>query len=161
LATLSNVGNPVTASEMRQVQEAARTLGLEVVKSEIRRAEDIAPAIESLKGRADAIYVQTDPLMNTHRVRISTVALGARLPTLSGIREYVEAGGLMAYGPNFPHLFRRAAEYADKVLRGAKPGDIPVEQPTKFDLVVNLTTAKVLGLKISESFLLRADEVIE
>jgi putative ABC transport system substrate-binding protein len=161
LATLSNVGNPVTASEMGQVQEAARTLGLEVVKSEIRRAEDIAPAIEALKGRADAIYVQTDPLMNTHRVRISTVALGARLPTLSGIREYVEAGGLMAYGPNFPHLFRRAAEYADKVLRGARPGDIPVEQPTKFDLVVNLTTAKVLGLKISESFLLRADEVIE
>jgi putative tryptophan/tyrosine transport system substrate-binding protein len=161
LATLSNVGNTVTASEMTQVGEAARTLGLELVNSEIRRAEDIIPAIEALKGRADAIYVQTDPLMNTNRVRISTLALGARLPTLSGIREYVEAGGLMSYGPNFPDLFRRAAEYVDKVLRGVKPADLPVEQPTKFDLVFNLTTAKVLGLQVPEAFLLRADEVIE
>jgi len=159
LATLSNVGNPVTASEMTQVLQAARTLGLEVVNSEIRRSEDITPAIDSLKGRADAIYVQTDPLMNTNRVRISTLALGARLPTLGGIREYVEAGGLMSYGPNFPDLFRRAAEYVDKILRGAKPADLPVEQPTKFDLVFNLTTAKVLGLTVPEAFLLR--EVIE
>src|SRR5262249_72272 len=105
-----------------------------------RRSEDITPAIESLKDRADAIYVQADPLMNTNRVRISTLALGARLPTLGGIRDYVEAGGLMSYGPNFPDLFRRAAEYVDKILRGAKPGDLPVEQPTRFDLVVNLTT---------------------
>jgi putative ABC transport system substrate-binding protein len=161
LAILSNVGNAATASEMIQVLEAARTLGLEVVNSEIRRSEDITPAIESLKGRADAIYVQTDPLMNTNRGRISTLALGARLPTMGGIREYVEAGGLMSYGPNFPDLFRRAAEYVDKILRGAKPGDLPVEQPTKFDLVVNLTTAKVLGLKVPETFLVRADEVIE
>jgi putative tryptophan/tyrosine transport system substrate-binding protein len=146
---------------MTQVWEAAQTLGLEVVNSEIRRAEDITPAIEALKGRADAIYVQTDPLMNTNRVRISTLALGARLPTLSGIREYVEAGGLMSYGPNFPDLFRRAAEYVDKILRGVKPADLPVEQPTKFDLVFNLTTAKVLGLQVPEAFLLRADEVIE
>jgi putative tryptophan/tyrosine transport system substrate-binding protein len=146
---------------MIQVLQAARTLGLEVVNSEIRRPEEITPAIEALKGRADAIYVQTDPLMNTNRVRISTLALGARLPTLGGIREYVEAGGLMSYGPNFPDLFRRAAEYVDKILRGAKPADIPVEQPTKFDLVFNLTTAKVLGLKVPEAFLLRVDEVIE
>jgi len=137
------------------------TLGLEVVNSEIRRSEEVTPAIESLKGRADAIYVQADPLMNTNRVRISTLALGARLPTLGGIREYVEAGGLMSYGPNFPDLFRRAAEYVDKILRGAKPSDLPVEQPTRFDLVVNLTTAKVLGLKVPEAFLVRADEVIE
>jgi putative tryptophan/tyrosine transport system substrate-binding protein len=161
LATLSNVGNAATASEMIQVSEAARTLGLEVVNSEIRRSEDITPAIEALKDRADAIYVQADPLMNTNRVRISTLALGARLPTLGGIREYVEAGGLMSYGPNFPDLFRRAAEYVGKILHGAKPGDLPVEQPTKFDLVVNLTTAKVLGLKVPEAFLVRADEVIE
>jgi putative ABC transport system substrate-binding protein len=161
LATLSNASNPVTASEMGQVHEAARRLGLEIIESEINRAEDIAPAVEALKGRADALYIQTDPLMNTHRVRISTAALGARLPTLSGIRAYVEAGGLMSYGPNFPDLFRRAAEYADKILRGAKPADLPVEQPTKFDLVFNLTTAKVLGLKIMDSFLIRADEVIE
>jgi putative ABC transport system substrate-binding protein len=161
LAILSNVGNATTASEMIQVSEAARTLGLEVVNSEIRRSEDITPAIESLKGRADAIYVQSDPLMNTNRVRISTLALGGRLPTFGSIREYVEAGGLMSYGPNLPDLFRRAAEYVDKILRGAKPGDLPVEQPTKFDLVVNLTTAKVLGLKVPETFLVRADEVIE
>jgi len=161
LAILSNVGNAATASEMIQVAQSARTLGLEVVNSEIRRSEDITPAIEALKGRADAIYVQADRLMNTNRVRISTLALGARRPTLGGIREYVEAGGLMSYGPNFPDLFRRAAEYVDKILRGAKPDDLPVEQPTKFDLVVSLTTAKVLGLNVPEAFLVRADEVIE
>jgi hypothetical protein len=94
-------------------------------------------------------------------VRINSLALGARLPTMHGLREYVEAGGLMSYGANFPDLFRRAAEYVDKILRGAKPADLPVEQPTKFDLIVNLTTARVLGLQIPEAFLLRADEVIE
>ena len=161
LAILANVGNPVTASEIRQVQEAAHSLGLEIVNSEISRGEDIAPAIEALKDRADAIYVQTDPIMNTHRVRISTLALGTRLPTLSGIREYVEAGILMSYGANFIDLFRRAGDYVDKILRGAKPADLPVEQPTKFDLVINLTTAKVLGLKVPEAFLLRVDQVIE
>jgi putative ABC transport system substrate-binding protein len=161
LAMLYNAGNAVTASEMRQVQEAAGTLGLAVVNSEIRRADDITAVVEGLKDRADAIYIQTDPLMNTNRVRISTLALGARLPTLGGIREYVEAGALMSYGPSFPDLFRRAADYVDKILRGAKPADLPVEQPTKFDLIFNLTTAKVLGLKVSETFLLRADQVIE
>jgi putative ABC transport system substrate-binding protein len=158
-ATLGNAGNLVSVSEMSQ--EAARTLGLEVIESEIRRAEDITPAIEALKGRADALYVQSDPLMNTNRVRISTLALAARLPTLSGIRDYVEAAGLMSYGPNYADLFRRAADYVDKILHGAKPADLPVEQPTKFDLVINLTTAKALGLTIPESFLARADEVIE
>jgi len=160
-ATLGNAGNLVAVSEMRQAQEAARTLGLEVIESEIRRAEDITPAIEALKGRVDALYVQSDPLMNTNRVRISTLALAARLPTLSGIRDYVEAAGLMSYGPNYADLFRRAADYVDKILHGAKPADLPVEQPTKFDLVINLTTAKALGLTIPESFLVRADEVIE
>ena len=161
LAILYNARNAVTASERAQVGEAARTLGLEVINSEIRRGEDIAPAIEVLKDRVDAIYVQADPLMNTHRVRISTLALGVRLPTLSGIREYVEAGALMSYGPSFPDLFSRAADYVDKILRGTKPGDLPVEQPTKFDLVFNLNTAKVLGLEVSETFLMRADQVIE
>ena len=99
--------------------------------------------------------------MNTNRIRINILAAAARLPTMYLIREYVEAGGLMSYGPNFPDLFRRAADLVDKILRGAKPGDIPVEQPTKFDLVINLTTAKALGLTIPESFLVRADEVIE
>jgi putative tryptophan/tyrosine transport system substrate-binding protein len=158
---MANIISPIGVLEMNEVQAAARTLGLDVVASEIRRAEDIAPAIDALKGRADALYVVTEALVNTNRIRLNTLALGARLPTLHGVRDYVEAGGLMSYGPNFPDLFRRAGEYVDKILRGAKPGGIPVEQPTKFDLAINLTTAKALGLTIPESFLLRADEVIE
>src|SRR5262249_34213171 len=108
-----------------------------------------------------ALFVAPDPLVNTNRVRINTLALGARLPTMHGLPDYVEAGGLMSYGPNVVDQYRRAADYVDKILRGTKPGDIPVEQPTKFDLVINLTTAKALGLTIPESFLSRADEVIE
>jgi putative tryptophan/tyrosine transport system substrate-binding protein len=161
LAIMGNVGNPVSVLELDEVQAAARALGLEVTTSELRRAEDISPAFDALKGRADALYVCADPLVNTHRIRVNTLALGARVPTMHSIREYVEAGGLMSYGANIPDLFRRAAEYVDKILGGAKPGDIPVEQPTKFDLIINLTTAKALGLTIPEPFLLRADEVIE
>jgi putative tryptophan/tyrosine transport system substrate-binding protein len=161
LAIMANVELPSAASEMREFQTAARTLGLDAATFPIRRAEDIAPAFEALKGSADALYVVGDALVITHRVRINTLALIARLPTIYAVREYVDAGGLMSYGPNFPDLFRRAADYVDKILRGAKPGEIPVEQPTKFDLVINLTTAKALGLTIPESFLLRADEVIE
>ncbi len=161
LAIMANIGNPISVLEMGEVQAAARTLGLEVATLEIRRAEDIAPAFETLKGRADVLYVCNEPLVNTNRIRINTLALAARLPTMHGLREYVQAGGLMSYGPNIPDLYRRAADYVDKILRGTKPADIPVEQPTKFDLVINLTTVKALGLKIPESFLLRADEVIE
>jgi putative ABC transport system substrate-binding protein len=161
LAIMGNVGNPISVLELGEVQAAARALGLEVITSELRRAEDISPAFDALKGRADALYVCTDPLVNTHRIRVNTLALAARLPTMHFFREYVEAGGLMSYGPNLPDLLRRAADYVDKILRGAKPGDIPVEQPTKFDLIINLTTAKALGLTIPEPFLLRADEVIE
>jgi putative ABC transport system substrate-binding protein len=146
---------------MGEVQAAARTLGLEVATFDIRRAEDIAPAFEALKGRADALYLVTDPLVSSHRIRINTLALDARLPTASGLRDYVEDGGLMSYGANLPGAFRRAADFVDKILRGAKPADIPVEQPTKFDLVVNLTTAKALGLTVSSSVLARADELIE
>jgi putative ABC transport system substrate-binding protein len=158
---MANFGSPIGVLETGEVQAAAHTLGLEDAALQIRRAEDIAPAVEALKGRADALYVVTDPLVNTNRIRINTLALGARLPTVHGSRDYVEAGGLMSYGPNFSDLFRRAADYVAKILRGAKPGEIPIEQPTKFDLAINLTTAKVLGLTIPESFLLRADEVIE
>jgi ABC-type uncharacterized transport system substrate-binding protein len=161
LAILANVSNPAVALEMGEVQAAARTFGLEVTTSEIRRAEDIAPAFEALKGRADALYVCADPLVNTHRIRVNTLALAARLPTMHGFREYVEAGGLMSYGYNVPDQFRRAADYVDKILRGAKPADLPVEQPTKFDLVINLTTAKALGLEVPPTLLARADEVIE
>ena len=161
LAIMGNVGNPISVLELGEVQAAARALGLEVITSELRRAEDISPAFDALKGRADALYLCSDPLMNTNRTRINILAVGARLPTMHGNRGYVEAGGLMSYGPNLPDLLRRAADYVDKILRGAKPGDIPVEQPTKFDLIINLTTAKALGLTIPEPFLLRADEVIE
>jgi ABC-type uncharacterized transport system substrate-binding protein len=161
LAILANVGGPAVVLDMREVQATARTLGFEVITSEIQRGEDIVPAFEALDGRADALYVCIDPLVNTHRIRINTLALAARLPTMHGSREGVEAGGLMSYGPNLPDLFRRAADFVDKVLRGAKAGDIPVEQPRKVDLVINLTTAKALRLTIPESFLLRADEVIE
>ena len=161
LAIIANVCYPAAVLEMGQVQAAARTLGFEVAIVEIRRAEDIASAFEALKGRAEVLYVCIDPLTDTNRIRINASALGARLPTISGFREDLEAGGLIFYGPNVPHLFRRAADYVDKILRGAKPSDIPVEQPTKFDLVINLTTAKALGLTIPEAFLLRADQVIE
>jgi putative ABC transport system substrate-binding protein len=161
LAILVNVGDPGAMLDRREVEIAARAVGVEVVTSEIRRAEDIAPAFDAFKGRVDALYVADEQLVNVNRIRINTLAVGARLPTIHGFREWVEAGGLMSYGPNFPDLYRRAAELVDKILRGAKPADIPVEQPSKFDLVVNLTTAKAIGLTIPESFLLRADELIE
>jgi ABC-type uncharacterized transport system substrate-binding protein len=161
LAILVNVGDPGAMLDRREVEIAARAVGLEVVTPEIRRAEDIAPAFDAFKGRVDALYVADESLVNVNRIRINTLAVGARLPTIHGFREWVEAGGLMSYGPSFPGLYRRAAELVDKILRGAKPADIPVEQPTKFDLVVNLTTAKAIGLTIPEAFLLRADELIE
>jgi putative tryptophan/tyrosine transport system substrate-binding protein len=161
LAILVNVGNPFSVLEMREAQAAASALGVEAVILEIRGAEDIAPAFETSKGRADALFVASDPLLNSNRVRINSLALGARLPTMHGLREYVEAGGLMSYGANFPDLFRRAAEYVDKILRGAKPADIPVEQPRTFELVINLKTARALGLDVPPTLLARADEVIE
>src|SRR5262249_20640190 len=142
-------------------EATARALGLEVVTSKIRQGRDIVPAIEALKGRADALFVSPEPLVLINRIRINILAAAARLPTIYGFREYVEAGGLMSYGANLPDQFRRAGDYVDKVLRGAKPGDIPVEQPTKFDLVINLTTAKALGLDVPPTLLARADEVIE
>jgi putative tryptophan/tyrosine transport system substrate-binding protein len=161
LAILANIGFPQSVLEMEEVQALASTLGLQTAKLEIRRAEDIAPAFEALKGDADALYVCSDAIVNTNRVRINSLALAARLATMHRSREYVEAGGLMSYGPNYPDLFRRAGEIVDKILRGAKPADIPVEQPTKFDLVVNLTTAKALGIEVPPMLLARADEVIE
>jgi putative tryptophan/tyrosine transport system substrate-binding protein len=127
----------------------------------VRRAEDIAPAFAALKGQADALYVVVDALVVANLARINILAVGARLPTMFNTRAYVKAGGLMSYGPNLSDLFRRAADMVDKILRGAKPADIPVEQPTKFDLIINLTTAKALGLEIPPTLLARADEVIE
>jgi putative ABC transport system substrate-binding protein len=161
LAILGNVGFPDSVREMSEVEATARTLGFAVAKLEIRRAEDIVPAFEALKGDADALYVCSDALVNTDRIRINTLALAERLPTMHGVREFVEAGGLMSYGPSYPDLFRRAADFVDKILRGAKPADLPVEQPTKFELVINLKTAKALGIEVPPTLLARADEVIE
>ena len=161
LAIMANVSNPAAVSEMRDVQAVAGTLGLHVNTSEIQRPEDIEPAFDALKNSADALYVVIDPLVSGNRVRINTLALGSRLPTMHGFREFAQAGGLMTYGPDFPDLFRRTAELVDKILRGEKPADIPVEQPTKFELVINATTAKLLGLTIPPTLLARADEVIE
>ena len=161
LAFLGHVSNPIVVQEMGEVQAAAHTLGLDVVTLEIRGPEDIMPAFEALKSRAQALYIAGDPLVLTNRARINTLVLAARLPAVYGQREYVEPGGLMSYGPNFPELFRRVGDYVDKILRGAKPGDLPVEQPTKFDLIINLTTARALGLEVPPTLLARADEVIE
>jgi putative ABC transport system substrate-binding protein len=146
---------------MGEVRTAARTLGLEVAALEIRRVEDIAPAFAALKDRAEALYICEDAFTSANRNRIYTFALTARLPMILGTRGDIEWGGLMSYGANFSDLFRRAADYVDKILRGAKPADLPVEQPTKFDLVINLVAAKALGLTVPQTLLARADEVIE
>jgi putative tryptophan/tyrosine transport system substrate-binding protein len=161
LAIMVNVGYVAAKTELAQVQSAAAALGFDTVLLEIRRVEDIGPAFDGLSERADALYVVTEALVSSNGLRINTLALGARMPTVFGTREGIQAGGLISYGPDLPALFRRAAEFADKILHGAKPGDIPVEQPTKFDLVINLTTAKALGLTIPPNLLAIADEVIE
>jgi putative ABC transport system substrate-binding protein len=161
VAVLGNVDSPLIALEMEGVKEDGARLGLETFKLHVTKAEEIVPAIQSLKGVADALYICSDPFLTTHRVRINTLAIAQKLPTVNAFREYVVAGGLLSYGPNFPDLFRRSADYVDKILRGAKPADIPVEQPVKFDLVINNTTAIAIGLTIPEQFLMRANEVIE
>jgi len=161
LAVLFNGNNLAYRLESDIVRAAAIPLGLEVLAAEIRSGDDIAPTFAAIATNADALLVVGEPLTFTYRSQISALALAARLPTTYYTRGYVEAGGLMSYGPNFPALFRRMADYVNKILRGTKPEDLPVEQPTRYDLIVNLTTAKALGLKIPESFLLRADEVIE
>ena len=161
LAIMGNGDNSAVVGEMRETQAAAEKLGLNATTFEIRRSEEIGPTFEKIKGHFDAVYVPAEPLVNTNRRRIGSFALAAHLPTLFDASEYVEAGGLMSYGPNFPDLYRRTADFVDKVLRGAKPAEMPVEQPTKFDLAVNLTTAEVLGLSLPTTFLARADELIE
>jgi putative tryptophan/tyrosine transport system substrate-binding protein len=162
LAILGNIGNAAsTAPEIAEIQATARALGLEATTFDIRSTAEIEPAFAPIKGRADGLYVLGQPLVNTNRARIGALAVEARLPTVAGFREFVEAGGLLSYGANLPDQFRRAGEYVDKILRGTKPAEIPVEQPTRFDLVVNLITAKTLGLAIPETLLATADKVIE
>jgi ABC-type uncharacterized transport system substrate-binding protein len=161
LAIMANVDNPGAVLEITQVQAAAQTLGLDVSILEIRRPEDIVPAFKALKAGVGALYVQAEPLTSSNAAQIVTLARAARLPTIHGNQGSVEAGGLMSYAPHFPDLWRRAADYVDKILRGARPGEIPVEQPTKFKLVFNLKTARALGLTVPPLLLTRADEVIE
>jgi putative tryptophan/tyrosine transport system substrate-binding protein len=161
VALLGNVSSPNVVLEMKAAQAAAVRLGVESIRLEVRKADEIVPALESVAGHADGLYVCTDPLMTLDQVRINTLAIKHGLPTINAFRQYVEAGALMSYGPDFPDLFRRAADFVDKILHGAKPADLPVEQPVTFDLLVNLTTAKALGLKIPETFLVRATAVIE
>jgi putative ABC transport system substrate-binding protein len=161
LGIMANVGNPAAVSEMDEVGTAARALGLEAASFELRRAEDIAPAFEALKHRAEALYVVGDPLIQTYRISINTLAMAARLPTMHTNADRVETGGLMSYGPVSSDLYRRTAELVDKILRGTKPADIPVEQPTKLDFVINLTTARALNLTVPPNVRALATEVIE
>jgi putative ABC transport system substrate-binding protein len=161
LAMMYHVGNPVTALQADAIKAAAGSFGLQVALVEVRGTEDIAPAIEALKGRADALIVPSEPLYNTNRAQITSLTLTARLPTIYFDRVYVEAGGLISYGPNWRSIWRRAAEFVDKILRGASPADLPVEQPMTFELVINVKTAKELGLSLPRMVLVRADELIE
>jgi len=161
LHRLALMGDPAADLEMREVQALATSANFDLTAVNIHKPEEIAPAIEKLKGRVDALYVCATPFINTNRFDVNSAALAAGLLTVHGFREAVDSGALMSYGPNFPDLFRRAAGFVDKIFRGAKPGDIPVEQPTKFDLVINLKTARALNLAVSPTILARADEVIE
>jgi putative tryptophan/tyrosine transport system substrate-binding protein len=161
LAILSDANSPSNVLEVEDAQTAARTLGLEVAAFQFRHAEDFAPSLEKLKGHTDALYVCASPLVFNNVIRINTLALEARLPTMHGNREYLSQGGLVSYGPNILDQYRRAAEFVDKILHGAKPADLPVEQPTKFELIINLKTAKTLGLSVPQTLLATADEVIE
>jgi putative ABC transport system substrate-binding protein len=161
LAIIGDVGYAGSVLEISEVEAAARKVGVDTEVLEIRSAADIAPAFQALKSRAQALYVCAGALVNANAARISTFALGARLPAFHGSRDELGAGGFMSYGANYADQFRHAAGFVDKILKGTKPADLPVEQPTKFELVINLTTAKALGLTVPETFLLRADEVIE
>jgi putative ABC transport system substrate-binding protein len=158
---MANVNAPGATLELREVLEVARALGLEATLLEIRAAAEIAPQLAALKGRADALYVATDPLVFANRVRINALAQDAHLATIYGGREYVDAGALMSYGPYWADLFQQAADQVDKILRGTRPADIPVQQPTRFYLVINRRTAAALGLELPPALLATADEVIE
>jgi putative ABC transport system substrate-binding protein len=161
LAILTNVDYPATVIETAGVQEAARALGVEAEKFEIRKADDIGRAFDTFKGRVEGLYLPSDALLYANHIRIVALALEGRLPMISVFRESVEAGGLMSYGPDYSDQFRRTAGFVDKILRGTKPRDIPVEQPTKFELVINVKTANAFGLTVPETLLATADQVIE
>jgi putative ABC transport system substrate-binding protein len=161
LGLVGNLGNPTVAPELRAAQSEARQLDIQTIQSDFARTEEVAPTIEKLKARVEALYVCQDPLVGSSIDQINASAREARLPTMFSVRELAERGGLISYGPDLPMMFRRAAEMADKILRGTKPADIPVEQPTQFDLIINLKTAKALGFKVPDTLLNRADQVVE
>jgi putative tryptophan/tyrosine transport system substrate-binding protein len=162
VAVLWNAANPYPALVFKATQSAGRTLGVEVQSLEVRGPDDLDGAFKAAKAqRPDALIAVEDPLTFSYRKRIADFAVAERLPSLQGFREDVAAGALMSYGANLEDLFRRAAGYVDKILKGAKPADLPIQQPTKFELVLNLKTAKALGLEIPPTVLARADEVIE
>ncbi len=161
LGIMANAGNQASLAELREAGETARKLGVDTTPLEVRKAEDIDAAVDTIRDKAEGLYVVADAMTNNERVRIATLAAGAKLSTMFGSRDWVAAGGLMSYGPSFADLFRRSGDYVDKILRGAKPQDLPVEQPTRFDLVINLVAAKALGLTVPPSLLARANEVIE
>ncbi len=162
VALLSNPANPAHALALRDVKVAARSLGVQLQLLEARGPSEIESAFAAMTTeRAGAVIVLVDSMLIDHRTRIADLAARRRLPTVSATIETAEAGGLMAYGPSVRDMFRRAAAYVDKLLKGAKPADLPIQQPTRFELVINLKTAKALGLTIPQSILLRADQVIE
>ena len=160
LVIIANAGYAMPVLEAQEAKAVARALGLEAARLEIWGSEDFALAFEAIRGKADALYVVSDALMAANRTLITTLALSARLPTMLSYGDYVAAGGLMSYGPSYANLFRQAADMVDKILRGTKPGDIPVEQPNKFELVINLETAKALDITVPDTLLANADKVI-
>jgi putative ABC transport system substrate-binding protein len=160
VAMLSHPPHPSNAMQLQGAEAVARTLGVQLEAVPVRGADDFAPALKALRGIEGVLHADT-PLFVTHRARLVDAVAGSRLPAIYAFRAYVEAGGLMSYGPDLPDLYRHAAIYVDKILKGAKPGDLPVEQPTKFELVINNRTAKAIGLTIPPSFVLRADQILE
>src|SRR6516164_2044363 len=156
LVIMANAAYAMPMLEAQEAKATAQALGIEAARPEIWRSEDITPAFEAIRGKADALYVISDPLIAANRTLVTTLALSARLPTMLSYGDYVAAGGLMSYGPNFANLFRRAADMVDKILRGTKPSDIPVEQPSKFELVINVQTAKALGITVPDTLLAAA-----
>ena len=161
IAALLNMSNPITVAQLKELEPAAQSKGLRFRLFDVRGSDDIERAFAALGPGNDAIVVGLEAVTQAHRRLIAELAAKHRVPAMYGGREFVEAGGLMFYGPNFPDIYRRAATYVDKIFKGAKPGDLPVEQPTKFELVINGRMAKALGLEVPPSLLLRADEVIE
>ncbi len=161
IAIMANRGAAGAMLEMHKTLATSGALGIEAIPLEIEAVDQIAPAIAMLKDRVDALYVCADPLINSNRTTIVASALSGRLPTVFGERENIDAGGLMSYGPNVSDMYRRAAEMVDKILRGTKPADIPIEQPTRFEFILNLKTAKVLGLEVPSHLQQLADEVVE